>query len=57
MSLFFNALLNKAKVALNSDFDIEFSHHYGMKNFNKVGALIIGCINREYCKKIIFVSI
>ncbi|WP_413682942.1 N-acetylneuraminate synthase family protein [Prochlorococcus sp. MIT 1011] len=47
------ALLNKAKIVLNSDFDIEFSHHYGMKNFHKVGALIIGCINREYCKKII----
>ena len=47
------ALLNEACVELNSDFQIEFSHHYGMKNFREVGALIVNCINREYCKKII----
>lgn len=47
------ALLNEACVELNSDFQIEFSHHYGMENFREVGALIINCINREYCKKII----
>lgn len=47
------ALLNEACIELNSDFQIEFSHHYGMENFREVGALIINCINREYCKKII----
>lgn len=47
------ALLNEAGVELNSDFQIEFSHHYGMETFREVGALIINCINREYCKKII----
>ncbi len=47
------ALLNKASVVLNSDFDIEFSHHYGKENFLKVGTFIINCINREYCKKIL----
>lgn len=47
------ALLNNANVELNSDFQLEFSHHYGMENFREVGALIINCINREYCKKII----
>jgi sialic acid synthase SpsE/quercetin dioxygenase-like cupin family protein len=47
------ALLNEANVELNSDFQLEFSHHYGMENFREVGALIINCINREYCKKVI----
>lgn len=47
------ALLSEARVELNSDFQIEFSHHYGMENFREVGALIVNCINREYCKKII----
>lgn len=47
------ALLNEAAIELNSDFQIEFSHHYGINNFREVGALIINCINREYCKKII----
>lgn len=49
------ALLNEARIELNSEFQIEFSHHYGVDNFREVGALIINCINREYCKKIIVV--
>lgn len=47
------ALLNEARVVLNSDFDVEYSHHYGVKNFNEYGVVIINCINREYCKKIL----
>ncbi len=47
------ALLNFAKVALNSEFEVEYSHHYGVSNFRETGAVIITCINREYCKKIL----
>ena len=47
------ALLNEARIILNSEFDVEYSHHYGISEFRKVGAVIINCINREYCKKII----
>lgn len=47
------ALLNHACVELNSEFQTEFSHHYGVEKFREVGTLIISCINREYCKKII----
>ena len=47
------ALLNEARVPLNSEFTIEYSHHYGMENFRDTGAALIGCINRTYCKKII----
>jgi N-acetylneuraminate synthase len=47
------ALLNEASVPLNSSFEVEFSHHYGMEHFHEFGAVIIGCINRSYCKKII----
>jgi len=46
------ALLNEARVPLNSSFEVEYSHHYGMKEFRRVGAVIINCINRAYCKKI-----
>ncbi len=49
------AMLNRASIVLNSEFGIEFSHHYGAEKFREVGALIIDCINREYCKKIIVV--
>ena len=47
------AMLNKAHIPLNTEFDLEFSHHYGLENFREVGAVIIDCINREYCKKLI----
>jgi N-acetylneuraminate synthase len=47
------ALLNEARIALNSEFQVEYSHHYGISEFRRVGAVLITCINREYCKKII----
>jgi sialic acid synthase SpsE/quercetin dioxygenase-like cupin family protein len=47
------ALLNEAKIPLNSEFKVEYSHHYGMENFRETGCVIIDCVNREYCKKII----
>jgi sialic acid synthase SpsE/mannose-6-phosphate isomerase-like protein (cupin superfamily) len=49
------AMLNESYIVLDSKFNIEFSHHYGVKNFRETGALIIDCINREYCKKLIVV--
>lgn len=47
------ALLREARVELNSEFDLEFSHHYGKRKFPEIGTTIINCINREYCKKIL----
>ena len=47
------AILNEARVTLNYNFDVEYSHHYGLKKFREVGAIIINCINRDYCKKVI----
>ena len=47
------AMLNQAKIQLSSEFDIEYSHHYGVENFRKIGAVLINVINRSYCKKII----
>jgi len=47
------AILNEARIALNSDFEVEYSHHYGIVKFREYGAVLISCINREYCKKIL----
>ena len=47
------ALLNEARIHLGSEFKVEYSHHYGMESFRKVGCVLIDCVNREYCKKII----
>ena len=47
------AQLNQARIALNSEFEVEYSHHYGVSKFREYGAVIINCVNRAYCKKII----
>jgi quercetin dioxygenase-like cupin family protein len=46
-------IIIESKVSLSDKVDLELSHHYGIENFQKFGAVIINCINREYCKKII----
>jgi sialic acid synthase SpsE/quercetin dioxygenase-like cupin family protein len=46
-------LLNLAHVRLTTDFTVEYSHHYGVRNFRKFGAILINVINREYCKKVL----
>ena len=46
-------MLNEARIHVGKDFTIEISHHYGLKRFREYGAVIIDCINRDYCKKLI----
>jgi N-acetylneuraminate synthase len=46
-------MLNEAKIHLNNDVKVELSHHYGVENIDKFGAVLITVINREYCKKLI----
>lgn len=48
-------MLYEAGIVLGDDFEVELSHHYGMKHFRQTGAIIINIINREYCKKYIIV--
>ena len=47
------AQLNYNKIYLGDDFDLEISHHYGVKKFHKYGCFLFNCINREYAKKIL----
>jgi sialic acid synthase SpsE/mannose-6-phosphate isomerase-like protein (cupin superfamily) len=47
------ALLNEARIPLSAEFEVEYSHHYGIPKFREHGAVIINCINRGYCKKIV----
>ena len=46
-------LINKSGVVIPNDSECELSHHYGVDKFLEIGAAIINCINREYCKKIL----
>ena len=47
------AILNQGKIHLGPEFRIEYSHHRGISRFRETGAVIIECINREYCKKLV----
>ena len=38
---------------MGKDSSIELSHHYGLERFREFGAVIMDCINRKYCKKLI----
>jgi N-acetylneuraminate synthase len=48
-------MLHEAHIAVGNDFEIELSHHYGIEQFRRVGAIIINMINRTYCKKLVIV--
>ena len=49
------AMLHEAHIQLGPDCQVELSHHYGLSEFLRVGAVIVNVINREYCKKLIVV--
>jgi N-acetylneuraminate synthase len=46
-------LLYEGRIAIGKEFDVTLSHHYGIEKFAEVGAIVVDCINREYCKKLI----
>lgn len=46
-------MLNEARIAVSPDSPIEISHHYGLDRFREFGVVIIECVNREYCKKLL----
>jgi len=46
-------ILNNARIFVGKDSTVEISHHYGLERFREFGAVIVNCINREYCKKLI----
>ncbi|MDP2923374.1 MAG: N-acetylneuraminate synthase family protein [Candidatus Omnitrophota bacterium] len=46
-------ILIESRVFLPNKLELEISHHYGIENFEQWGAVLINCINREYCKKLI----
>ena len=46
-------MLNEANVVISKDCRVELSHHNGIENLEKVGALLVTLINGQYCKKVI----
>lgn len=45
--------VRQTSVPLPNKADFEISHHYGIENFYKTGAVILSFVNRTYCKKAI----
>ena len=46
-------MLNNARIAMSDESTVEVSHHYGLERFREFGAVIVNCVNREYCKKLV----
>ncbi|MFA6280896.1 MAG: N-acetylneuraminate synthase family protein [Candidatus Omnitrophota bacterium] len=46
-------IIRKSGVVVPNQLGLEISYHYGIDDFERYGGVIINCINREYCKKII----
>lgn len=46
-------MLIESKVHLPHMLQFELSHHYGIDRLEDCGAIIINCVNRQYCKKLI----
>jgi mannose-6-phosphate isomerase-like protein (cupin superfamily) len=47
-------MLNNARIFIGEDASVELSHHhYGLARFREFGAVIITCISRAYCKKLV----
>ena len=47
-------LVRKSGVVVPINSVLEISHHYGLDNFEQFGSCMITVVNREYCKKLIF---
>lgn len=50
------AILNYSKINLGNSLDLEISHHYGPEKISDYGCVLINCINRKYCKKILVLT-
>lgn len=46
-------ILNKTRTFIGEKSSVEISHHYGLERFREFGCVIVNCINRAYCKKLI----
>jgi len=46
-------MLNAARIFIGPGSSIEISHHYGLARFREFGCILIDCVNRSYCKKLV----
>jgi N-acetylneuraminate synthase len=46
-------LLSEAGIHVLKPLSIEVSHHYGIDEFHRTGAILVNVVNRTYCKKLL----
>lgn len=46
-------ILKRSNVIIPEGSTCQISHHYGLDKYEQSGVMMITCINREYCKKIL----
>ena len=47
------SMLRSAKIEIGNDYEVELSHHYGIEKFPQVGLVLVKCMDRDYCKKLL----
>ncbi len=47
------SLLRDAGIKLGNEYEVELSHHYGVDKLPEVGLVMINCVDRDYCKKLL----
>jgi len=47
------AIIQKSRVLVPDQCDLEISHHYGLERFREVGMTAVTVVNREYSKRIL----
>ena len=47
------AIIKESQIVIPGGVELEFSHHYGMEQFEAFGLTLITVVNRGYCKKIL----
>jgi len=50
------SMIKAANLAVPKNLKLEISHHYGLEKFSKFGMVMSTIVNREYCKKLLFLS-
>lgn len=48
------SMIETANLPVPKNLRLEISHHYGLEKFSKFGMVMSTIVNREYCKKLLF---
>lgn len=47
------SLLRSAHIPLGTEYEVELSHHYGIEKMPEIGLVMVKCMDRDYCKKLL----